>query len=78
MPQDNTQLFNVPAGHFFAIGDNRDNSNDSRFGPVYVPIDNLVGRAEFIYLSRTPGTPSWNIYSLLAGVRWNRMLKVVP
>lgn len=47
---DNFGPYTVPAGHFFAMGDNRDNSADSRtpqMGPV--PMENLIGRAEFVY-----------------------------
>ena len=50
---DDTQEFVVPAGHVFMMGDNRDNSLDSRVaaedgGVGYVPVENLVGRAEFV------------------------------
>jgi signal peptidase I len=52
---DNTPEFSVPAGHFFAMGDNRDNSLDSRFGWT-VPYENLVGRAEFLFFSKPQET----------------------
>jgi signal peptidase I len=48
--KDNTREFTVPAGHYFAMGDNRDNSQDSRvIGPV--PAQNLIGRAEILFFS---------------------------
>jgi signal peptidase I len=55
-PQDNTDPLIVPEGHIFLMGDNRDNSEDSRFDPLIgglgmLPIENLVGRAEFLTFS---------------------------
>ncbi len=51
-PTDNTREFVVPAGHYFMMGDNRDDSMDSRTTHVgYVPSANLIGRADVIFLS---------------------------
>lgn len=56
-PVDNTREFVVPAEHYFAMGDNRDDSNDSRSWG-FVPAENFVGRAEIMFFS-TDGSAGW-------------------
>ncbi|MEQ8698167.1 MAG: signal peptidase I [Bauldia litoralis] len=76
---DNTQVYEVPAGHYFMMGDNRDNSTDSRvLGAVgYVPFENLVGRAEVIFFSVEDGARAWEFWRWPWTVRWNRMFTSV-
>ncbi len=55
-PQDDTPVYVVPAGEYFFMGDNRDNSQDSRFprsmgGVGFVPFENLIGRADRVIFS---------------------------
>jgi signal peptidase I len=58
---DNTGIYTVPADHYFFMGDNRDNSNDSRQGVGFVPYENLVGRAELVAISSDgPFYEVWN------------------
>ena len=68
---DNTGVYAVPAGHYFFMGDNRDNSGDSRNNFGFVPEENLIGRAELIFLS-SDGLPifPWNW-------RFDRFFKIV-
>jgi len=70
---DNTQLFAVPAGHYFMMGDNRDQSRDSRVGEVgFVPRDNLLGKVWFVWYSHNYYAPMLFIWTWLDKMRWDR------
>ncbi len=74
MPQDNTPEYRVPPGRYFVMGDNRDDSQDSRFiGPV--PAENLVGRAEAIWFSIDGSW--WKAWEWLSSLRASRMFTAI-
>ena len=75
---DNTQVYTVPAGHYFMMGDNRDNSTDSRFSQVgMVPFENIVGKAQMIFFSVYEGERAWQFWRWPVAVRWNRLFSIV-
>ena len=76
---ENTPVFEVPPDHFFMMGDNRDNSSDSRdpsSGVGYVPLENIIGRAQIIFFS-IQGEHAWAVWTWPWNVRWGRLFRLV-
>ncbi len=78
-PMDNTQIYIVPPGKFFAMGDNRDNSQDSRYldDVGYIPAENLIGRAEFIFFSHNENARWWEVWKWPSAIRFDRIFQSI-
>jgi signal peptidase I len=76
---DNTEEYVVPTDHYFMMGDNRDNSTDSRVLSAvgYVPFENLIGKAQIVWWSVANGEPAWHFWSWPWSVRWSRLFTIV-
>ncbi|MGH6977963.1 MAG: signal peptidase I [Brevundimonas sp.] len=78
---DDTPVYEVPNGHFFMMGDNRDNSIDSRVeqnqGVGLVPAENLVGKAQIILLSWNPGASLFKPWTWVLKARPERFFTVL-
>lgn len=72
---DDTEEFEVPEGTFFVMGDNRDRSDDSRISVGFVPKENLVGRAKFIFFSHDDTATLIKPWTWFRAIRWKRMFK---
>ena len=76
---DNTDVYTVPEGHFFAIGDNRDQSSDSRILSQlgFIPFENLVGKAQIIFYSRDREQSLWKLWLWPSSIRVERLFKSI-
>jgi signal peptidase I len=76
-PEDNTDIFTVPAGHYFMMGDNRDNSDDSRQAVGFVPAENLEGRALIRFFSTDGSARFWEVWKWPFAIRYSRILRLI-
>jgi signal peptidase I len=76
---DNTPAYDVPPDQYFMMGDNRDNSTDSRvLSQVgYVPFQNIIGKAQIIFFSIEEGERAWELWRWPWSVRWGRLFSIV-
>lgn len=76
---DNTPEYVVPADHYFAMGDNRDNSQDSRVQNMvgFIPFENIVGKASFIFFSTNGHARLYELWKWPWSIRYNRLFKVI-
>lgn len=78
-PLDNTPEFTVPEGHYFMMGDNRDNSQDSRVQNLvgFVPFENLVGRASFLFFSTNGYANIAEVWKWPWSIRYSRIFRSI-
>ena len=81
-PNDNTGVYTVPGGNYFMMGDNRDNSSDSRIAPElngvgFVPAENLVGKAQVRFFS-IDSSGTWYLpWTWPGAIRFARMFTLI-
>lgn len=75
--EDNVDELTVPEGYIFVMGDNRDRSNDSRVDVGFVPLENLVGKARFLFFSQNPDEAWYKPWLWPRKIRWKRLFNSI-
>ena len=74
---DNTTKVTVPEGHIFVMGDNRDRSDDSRVSVGFVPVENLVGKARFLFFSHNDKGAWYKPWTWPKLIRWSKIFNTL-
>ena len=75
--EDELPELTVPEGHFFVMGDNRDRSDDSRVNVGFVPFENLVGKARFLFFSHNQDGAWYKPWTWPKQIRWERLFNKI-
>ncbi len=76
-PNDNFMEVEVPEGHYFMMGDNRDRSDDSRVNVGFVPLENMVGKARFLFYSHNDEGAWYLPWTWPKKIRWSRLFNII-
>ncbi len=74
---DNMQEVEIPKDSYFVMGDNRDRSADSRVNVGFVPSENLIGKARFLFFSHDPDEPWYKPWGWPKKIRWSRFFETI-
>jgi len=74
---DDYQEVEIPKGMYFMMGDNRDRSDDSRVNVGFVPEENLVGKARFLFFSHNADEAWYKPWTWPKKIRWSRLFNVI-
>lgn len=75
--EDNLPELAVPQGYYFVMGDNRDRSDDSRVNVGFVPFENLVGKARFLFFSHNDDGAWYKPWTWPKKIRWERLFNKI-